>query len=281
MRIHHYASVTEILATAAQPFTRPANTDARSNYLTSKRGADWWGVSNCDEVKNVVAAGWPDGAVLVDDAFDSVAEKIPPAISFRRKLRRSNQGDEFDIHHALQGNLSRAWTSRRRQPNLGSGIVRIVVDVCGNSGTGSDELKWRGVAALALSRTMASAGYSVEIVAAAASAGSVRTSRTDCIAVVVKARHERPSTPQLAALTCLSGVFRSYIFAAWTAAADAEGVDVISGLGQAVELESTYPADPRIATVVTSAKIKDRDSALAWILQSHTLLQQSTIQAEK
>jgi hypothetical protein len=190
-------------------------------------------------------------------------------LDFRRKLVRADQGDSLDIHAVNRGALDRAWSTVKRRAALGTGLIRIVVDICGNADMSADQLKWRGLAALALSRAMTKAGYSVEIVAGQAGGGGFnRREEIGVVTTTIKPRYANVDTATLASAVVMTGFFRFLGFLAIIKQADECGWDVNSGLGHDVSLHTVMPPAEKIAQVVTP-KINDETAALnGWPIRS-------------
>jgi hypothetical protein len=214
--------------------------------------------------------------------YDSIAATMPRAIDFRRQRVRSDQGDSLDIHAVNRGALDKAWESAKRKAKTGTGLIRIVVDICGNGFVTAEQLKWRGVAALALSRAMTKAGYSVEIVAGLAcnAAFASNYELRGIITVTVKPRYAAVDTATLAATVCLPGFFRYSGFAAIMRQADDIDSNVDSGLGRAVKLETVLPVPEKIAQVVAPETINSQASATAWVKEAVAMLQGATADKE-
>lgn len=281
----HYASIAEMEQDClSRSFTRGANQAARGGLDQSPPyGAmHWYGVESLAKVKAILTEGYPEGAALVDTLYDAIAPSLPRAIDFRRRIVRSDQGDELDIHAVNRGALDKAWTVAKRKAQMGTGLVRIAVDICGNAHVGAEQLKWRGVAALALSRAMSKAGYSVEIVAGQSGRGAFQRDMTlrGTITVTVKPRYSAIDTATLAASVCLPGFFRYIGFASIIRQAEDLGSDVASGLGCAVKLETVLPVPEKIAQVVVPETVSSKERAVAWIKEALAMLQGATVNKE-
>lgn len=277
----HYASVAEMEEDCLRaPMSRSVNGSNRA-ALEQSRGARWYGVESLDKVKQILAQGYPEGAALVDTIYDTIAPSLPRAVEYRRKRIRGDQGDDLDIHAVNRGALDKAWTTTRRRAQQGSGLIRITVDICANSYIGAEQLKWRGVAALALSRAMSKAGYSVEIVAGQSGTGAfIGRQLPGTITVTVKPRYTAVDTATLAATVCLPGFFRYLGFASIIRQADDLGVDVEIGLGKAVRLETLLPVPDKIAQVVVPETVSTQERAIAWIQETVAILQGATVARE-
>jgi len=243
----------------------------------------WYGVSSLDEVKRILREGYPEGAAMVDKVYDAIAPKLPRAIDYRRQRVRADQGDSLDIHAVNRGALDRAWETVKRRARVGTGLIRIAVDICGNCDVSAELLKWRGIAALALSRAMTKAGYSVEIVAGQSGERAFlrKSDLYGTITVTIKPRHAVVDTATLAAAVCMPGFFRYLGFASIVRQADDIAVNVEHGLGRAVRLESVLPVPMKISQVVAHEGINSQADAEKWVRESVALLQGATVNKER
>jgi hypothetical protein len=287
--LSHYDSVADLEADCIdKPMARPVNAGIFQRSVASGQSARWsgpmrwYGVDSLETVKRILREGYPEGAAKVDALYDAIAARMPRAIDFRRHMVRSDQGDSLDIHAVNRGALDKAWTTAKRKARLGTGLIRIVADIAGNCNVSSEALQWRGIAALALSRAMTKAGYSVEIVAGQAG-HDIFNRKPDLhgiTTVTVKPRYAAVDTATLAATLCLPGFFRYSGFAAIIRQSDDLGHDTDDGLGQCAKLESVLPVPEKITQVVVPETVNRQASAEAWVSEAVTLMQGSTIDKE-
>lgn len=280
----HYDSIAAMEQDCLhKPMQRNRNILERRELERYGHGERWYGVASLDEVKRILVQGYPEGAVKVDELYENLAPSLPRAVEFRRRRVRSDQGDELDIHAVNRGALDKAWATTRRRPHHGSGLVRIAVDICGNGDVTADQLQWRGIAALALSRAMSKAGYSIELVAGQAGihAFAQQSSLHGIITVTVKPRHVSIDTATLAASVCLPGFFRYPGFASIIRQSDDLGYDTAGGLGRAVKLETVLPVPEKIAQVVVQETVSTKESAAQWVKDAVSMLQGATVGKEQ
>lgn len=285
----HYDSVAELEADCIdRPMARAQNQHVFHRAVSSGQSAEWsgphrwYGVDSLATVKRCIREGYPEGAAKVDALYDAIAPRLPRAVDFRRQRVRSDQGDSLDIHAVNRGALDKAWETIKRRASIGSGLIRIVVDIAGNCNVSAEALQWRGIAALALSRAMTKAGYSVEIVAG--QAGHNRFIRNPNLygvsTVTVKPRYAAVDTSTLAATLCLPGFFRYAGFAAIIRQADDDGYDVGDGLGRCAKLESVLPVPEKISQVIVPETVSTREAAEKWVAEAVNMLQGATIEKE-
>lgn len=287
--LSHYGSVAEMAADCIdRRMARPYNREIFASACESPRhgyygGVNWYGVPTLADVKRCLREGYPEGAAKVDALYDVVAPTLPRAVDFRRQRVRGEQGDALDIHAVNRGALDKAWETVRRKARAGTGLIRIAVDIAGNCIVNAENLQWRGVAALALSRAMSKAGYSVEVVAGQAGVGMFGYSGRGVhgvTTVTVKPRNAAVDTATLAATVCLPGFFRYSGFASIIRQSDDLGFDCDSSLGRCVKLESVLPVPEKITQIVVPETVSTQATAEAWVREAVGLLQGATVDKE-
>lgn len=289
--LSHYDSIAEMEADCIdRPMTRSSNRQHASYLEFRTEGHSWYGVGSLREVKRCLKEGYMEGAKAVDQLYDSIAPRLPRAIDFRRQLVRSDQGDSLDIHAVNRGAIDKAWTTAKRRARLGTGLIRIAVDICANADVSASTLQWRGIAALALARAMTKAGYSVEIVAGLCTVGVMLNARRNddtkaqthvVVTVTVKPRYAAVDTATLAASVCLPGFFRHIGFLGLIRHSDDSAADASGSLGCAVRLETVLPVPEKIAQVIVPETVDDSSSAEKWVRDSVALLQGATLGKEQ
>jgi hypothetical protein len=141
---------------------------------------------------------------------------VPAPVSLRRKVQRADQGDELDIHSVYRGDLSHAWTRRRRTQTRSRMSVRLVALLGGAHTVKAEELFWRGAAVAKLAELLEESSYRVEIIAATwAIVDAFSTPADTCevgMAFVVKGAGDPLEVDQLAGVVCNAGFFRTHEF---------------------------------------------------------------------
>jgi len=270
----HYDSIADCKADLAMPWTLPENKARAAGYIEGNHGGtDWYGVSSVQAMHNALEKGHAAGVRAIDDMLTKIAAKLPKAIGIGRRLVRGDQGDELDIHAVNRGDISRAWTSRKRQIKRGKSAVRIVCDVAGNCNVDASTLQWRGVAAMCVAEIMTNAGYKTEIVAGMSTSGAAAGLPEVLTTITVKSMGTQPDKGLLAAVLCLAGFFRTWGFVAICRHADNTGKHVSSGLGHTSRLDTQLPPDARFTQIIVSHDVRDLNSATAWIIATVKMLQ--------
>ena len=269
----HFASLSAMSAATENPLARQTNKTVSDNFMRL-HGRDWYGMAgDFDAVEATIkAANAKDSIELVEKFMAALSAKLPRAEGVRRQIRRSDSGDDIDIHAVNCGNMDRAWTSSRRTIKRGTGLLRIVVDVGGNHTANVEQLAWRGVAGAALAGVTSKAGYAVEIVAGFAIRNFKRDGSVLVSTTVIKPYNAGANTAVLASTVCLSGYLRTLGFKAIVKAADDNDADADANLGHAIALDGVLPASSKVAQIVVSARVRDESSARAWIEQNIQLL---------
>lgn len=280
MRTLHFDSLSACVDDTRRPFKRAANTDRFDRAVNNNnKGGDssWYGVAGgFPAVSGMVEfTGYPEGGRMVSAMCDSLQASLPPALGIRRKKRRADSGDEYDIHSAMRGAHDRAWTQSHRELRHGLGVVRIIVDICANGGTHADSLRWRGVAGITLCTMLRQAGYSVEIVAAMGVRDAFKREML-LWTCVVNSRHGSVDVDSLAAVLVLPGFFRTYGFAGIIRAADNFKADAVDGLGYPLPVSNIYEPRGDCIELIVPNEVLDEEKARDWVNESVTLLQGDT-----
>ncbi|MEN6407866.1 MAG: hypothetical protein ABFC77_15540 [Thermoguttaceae bacterium] len=278
MRTLHFDSLSACVDDTRRPFNRATNTRRFNSTVVNRRDdSSWFGVEGgSPAVANMVEfTGYPEGGRMISAMSDSLQATLPPALGIRRKKRRADSGDEYDIHSAMRGAHDRAWTQSHRELRHGLGVVRIIVDICGDAAKRANALQWRGVAGITLCTMLRQAGYSVEIVAAL---GVINAFKQETLlwTCIVNSRHGSVDIDSLAAVLALPGFFRTYGFAGIIRAADNFKSDAADGLGYPVPVSNIYEPRGDCIELIVPNEVLDEDKARDWINESIALLQGDT-----
>jgi hypothetical protein len=273
----HYDSLTALRSMIGYPWVYPANQREARSHLVQGDNPNWHGIAG--GAAAVIAAtenGYPEGEAKMRAFMGKLTAKLPRAQQIGRVKTRGPFGDELDIHAVNRGQLDRAWTTSKRTVKTGSNLIRLCIDICGNSGESAESLAWRGVAGLALADVLHKAGYSVEIVAVWGVAWALKGDRRNVVnSVCIKPYRVRPDYGMLAALVCLPGFFRSLGFAAICRAADANGRIVQDDLGKALASDRVFPAPLKTVQLFVPSKVENEITAREWMDETLSLLQKA------
>ena len=273
----HYESISDLRAMPDMPWQIPANKAEAQNHLTSTGNrVSWHGMAGgAAACAKALIKGYPEGEKRIETMRDEVMAQLPKAVGIGRKLFKGDQGDSLDIHAVNRGDLSRAWTSRKRLIKVGKTTLRIACDIGGNCGVDAERMAWRGVACIALSEIMQKAGYTCEIVAAFGVSGHILPNCGErmTVSIVVKSKGVSADRGMLAASLCLSGFFRTLGFAAVCRAADEAGKEVSGGLGHYLQVEGILPYPPAMTQIIVPSTIGTEAEAREWVKATIKMLQ--------
>lgn len=243
-----------------------SNKSGGLNHFTRKSDRDWLGMPSVSALRKALTKGWAEGVKRIEEV--PVGE-LPEPTSIRRRRVRADQGDEIDMQAVYRGDLSRAWSRTKRQNRTSVRSVSIVIDLAGNANVTSDQLFWRGASGLRLAEELMKAGYSVAIYGAAGAAGVDSEGRESLTQFVeIKGEDSPLDMDRLAALTGLSGFFRTSMFGGIYWACDQLGKQASSSLGKSDnDLISAglkqLPMAPQNAVI--QPPVKNKSQAEAWL----------------
>jgi hypothetical protein len=107
---------------------------------------------------------WADGVAIIkrlaEEAAASVASR--PTSHKRRTAWSEDGGDELDVHRMRSGQAP--WQECRRQSVSAPQMVSIVINVSASANVPTENIIWRGAAALVIADLLEAAGFNVEIV---------------------------------------------------------------------------------------------------------------------
>ena len=258
-----FPSVAAVLEAAR--FCDTANRQLWANVyiVNEKRMIDaaervrWYGLEpGPGAVRDAVAQGWPEGVRRINEALADLRDDIAPPVSVKRRRVRSDHGAEVDMSAYWRGRADIAWTDCRRTSTRAPQVVTIAAQISAPGKTHSGDLFWRGAAVLKLADLLTAAGYHVRIDAVR----HVRHGYTDhpgrlLQRVTVKEATAPLDVESLAAVLCLSGFFRMFLFACMCSML----YKVQKGCG----FTERYQAAP--GEVAGVEDCTDADTARAWI----------------
>lgn len=243
-----------------------SNKSGGLNHFTRKSDTSWLGVPSVHALRKVLTKGWTEGVKRIEEV--PVGE-LPEPTSIRRRRVRADQGDEIDMQAVYRGDLSRAWSRTKRQNRTSVRSICLVIDLAGNAGVTSDQLFWRGASGLRLADELTKAGYSVAIYGAAGAAGVDSEERENLTQFVeIKGEDSPLDMDRLAALTGLSGFFRTSLFSGIYWACDQLGKPASSGLGKSdndliLAGLKQLPMIPQ--TAIIQPPVKNKSQAEEWL----------------
>lgn len=144
-------------------------------------GRDMGNSANARKLANEV---WHDGLRLFDSAKDKISSHSLPAPKTRRRRARFDEfgGDEVCVDRLRSG--APFWRTTKREQSDGTSSLTIVVNIGAPASRHSDEIIWRGVAAVCLCELLEAAGYRVEIISYDASIDCYKEDNSSHLATV-------------------------------------------------------------------------------------------------
>jgi len=116
-----------------------------------------------DGVLAAVDQPWQEGADILNAFIERLKTiEIPPIKSRKRKSTfNENEGDEIDLDRLYAGQPF--WRKSESETHDGPATVTIVMDACASSQVDTEDILWRGAAAIALTHVLEEKGYGVEL----------------------------------------------------------------------------------------------------------------------
>lgn len=138
-------------------FSNPEKFQSREKGFVGEDLPTW------DKVLDRTVRVWAEGMYTVQQYVDKLrAEKLPELKDSKRKTTfNSEEGDEMDPERLRNGEAF--WKKTEREDKRGPIPVTIVVDTTTPYHTNSNDILWRGAAALALALLLEEKGYQTEI----------------------------------------------------------------------------------------------------------------------
>ena len=250
---------------------------AKGEASSGESPQHWLGAPTVSEFFNRLDKGWSEGA----DRLMKLAVREFSTLSVRRRRTRGDQGDEVDMQAIWRGDLSRAWTRTRRQSRPAMRQVNIVCNLGASAGTSSDTLFWRGASALRLAAALSEAGYNVGIYGGEAgdSTGTNVNNLTVGQFIEIKSPDMPLDVSALAALTCMSGFFRTSLFAGIVIGCDLAGDTANSGLGKPNHKLAPLAEQVGLTGCVFQPEVNDQKSAELWIEQALSQIETPELEA--
>lgn len=217
----------------------------------------WYGLEpGPGAVRDALAQGWPEGVRRINEALADLGDDIAPPQSVKRRRVRSDHGAEVDMSAYWRGRADIAWTDCRRTSTRAPQVVTIAAQISAPSKTDSRALFWRGAAVLKLADLLTAAGYHVRIDAVRnVTDGYTNYPGRLLQRVTVKEATAPLDVESLAAVLCLSGFFRMFLFACMCS--------MVYKVNKSMGITQIYePAPGEVAGVEDCT---DADTARAWI----------------
>lgn len=243
------ADVHEVPDLGRLPASNERNQEKRQKLMAKYTGQrsddDYYGdvpafylgdLKHMDEVEKRFNEGWKEGAEKALKLADGLVDKVTQPLSIRRRVRYSDDGDEFDKERLIDGHLDQAWRTTSRQLAVATPIINIACAWGGNSNRSHEQLFWSGAAAIALIRVLEAAGYQTSLTSVCTNDLHAED-KAMVIACNVKKAGEYLRADAVASTICFAPTYRVYLFLAWLASPYV----VPSGLGHHCEVRHLLP----------------------------------------
>ena len=155
----------------AKPSTEHNRIYAEAHDL--KGGAGWSKCANYDEFKTQIRVGADKLVNSVMRKADQLTVSRPLLQSLitvhKRQRCVADAGDDLDFYEWRRGNVDTCWSSTKRvqREEHRTRAACLYVNVATDWTRSPDEMEWRSAAIIKIAQTLASAGYSLEIVVGA------------------------------------------------------------------------------------------------------------------
>lgn len=193
-------------------------------------------LKNLASVDKRLEGGWKDGSEKSLKLAEGLADKISQPLSIRRRIKWSDNGDEFDRERLNDGHFDTCWRTTHREVAVAVPVITIAMSWGANANVSHEQMFWSGAAALALTQVLEKAGYQTSLTAIAPTRYDYG-GHNQAMCVTVKRAGEYMRSDALASIICLGATFRTYGFmgtylAPWKISDD---------LGSHINIESLMP----------------------------------------
>ena len=193
-------------------------------------------LTHIDQVKEQFDKGWAEGGAKALQLADGLIDQVSQPVSIRRRIRYSDDGDEFDKERLIDGHLDTAWRTTTRQLAVATPIINIACAWGGNADRSHGQLFWSGAAAIALIRLLEEAGYQTSLTAVCTN-DLHASDKGIAIACRVKQAGEYLRPDAVASTICFAPTYRTYLFLSWLSGP----YRVPMGLGHHCRVEHLIP----------------------------------------
>lgn len=138
-----------------------ANTDRRSS--DAQRDSDWAGSRDLNSAVQLGLDGWHDIRPDVDAMFSRMEEQINMSLGDVFEMRYDYSGDSVDIDRFLMGDPEHMMDYECVPSGRMGRVVRVLVNGAASSSVTPEQIKQRGVLAVALIDVLSKLGVGVEL----------------------------------------------------------------------------------------------------------------------
>lgn len=270
--LYRYDSLSAAYDAARRPPKFAGNQAAHSTDVNTGHGQSFSGTPRPDMTLEDVQAWFDVGSAEIAARIERQAADlvVPRMTSVRRRGVWTDQGDAVDMDRVRAGALDIAWRTTRKVRVSAPTRVRVVCDVAANCGTVQDRLAWRGVAALALTKALTAAGYTVAVDAGMCiQSVSADKKWSPTIVTSVKTWGAPLSLSSLGAAFGTAAWFRRIGFALLSGLCPSE-LNLNYGYPRSFDslAQEVYGDEPGTTRVVVPASVLSEQEARAWLAQT-------------
>ena len=121
------------------------------------------GLGDWKSTEGKVQEVWNEGIAIMEKFVEKLMEEEIPQLKDKRRQMKWNatEGDDIDMDRLMAG--QDFWRKSEREDNKGPSEVTIYIDTTTPASEKSDNILWRGAAAIALAKILEEKGYRAEI----------------------------------------------------------------------------------------------------------------------
>jgi hypothetical protein len=115
------------------------------------------------DVEERSSTAWAEGLMILEAFIERLRKvEIPDLKSRKRKTHfDAAEGDEIEIEKMYAGEAF--WRKTEREQQAGSTELTVIIDTSTPASVSTDDILWRGAAAIALTQILEEKGYQVEV----------------------------------------------------------------------------------------------------------------------
>ena len=167
----NYGSYTELVEAVLTASPNATNYGVFCHYLhngtSGHSDPSWYGWKPRERraIKDLAhfffVEGWPEGEAKMQRDLKKI--KAPVVQSIRRKRTWGAENGEISRERLYAGQIDTMYRTSSKQLVNTPSKVKIAIDIATSSDRSTDEMFWRGAAAMTLLKALTEAGYSVEL----------------------------------------------------------------------------------------------------------------------
>lgn len=200
---HRYDSLSEMLADIDERHPKTAYASRTHNCRDR-----FYGGKTIGEVREMIAAGWSEGAVRVAEVRASLQEQVAQVIAAKAaQVHYDVQGDWADVGRIASGEPECCGSFNFQGEDGGARIIKIVANLCVSGAVDHETMFCRGAAVAAATDILEALGYRVEI-SVGMGIDNYPRNETHDHQFVLKQASQPVDSDRLAAVLCHPSFFR-------------------------------------------------------------------------